>query len=655
MTETQTSAEQVRALYEMLGVTEHPILALPDADQVMDACATEEGKAELIEMLRRRQKRIVLAQMDPLSWTFEPETWKDADAILNGGWVERGGECEVLALFGGNRAQKTFYAMMRICQLAHWYPNCLLLAGSESETQSIETVQRYVWLFLHPYYGHLSGKRDAARAAGQEGNKFNYTRAEGFTNRRIALPNGSVMHFPTYNQDCGVYEGWEFGCPREDYRRVSKERVAKGLFVPPNVGAVMDESMGLKWLQMLSRRLPFRKAKGLWPFTPVKGITPAIKEMVGASAVTLESRPSELLPRRNLPDVPEGHMPYVRKCAMPKSYAIYFFTQYTKWGNYYEEIKARCQDKDSQYIERVAYGFARDSVNRAFKKFGAWNIIKREHLPMKGTNYLFIDPAGARNWFMLWVRVAPPRWADGKWTHYIYRDWPDAQTYGEWAVATEREVSDDQRKGWDGDAGPAQAGQGYGVRKYKETILEWERIKCPPPSYEIFKTWEKEADPYHVGLVKRALARNEPLEQLREKIEQRLIDPRAGKQEHLAEAGGTCIIDEFAEVQVDGNNTVVGPSMELFPASGVIIDEGIGLVNDLLDWNQEQPLVSVMNQPHLFVCEDCYQVRWMFENYTGRAGEAGACKDPADLARYMALARLEHLAGDVMGKAGRGF
>jgi hypothetical protein len=63
-----------------------------------------------------------------------------------------------------------------------------------------------------------------------------------------------------------------------------------------------------------------------------------------------------------------------------------------------------------------------------------------------------------------------------------------------------------------------------------------------------------------------------------------------------------------------------------------------------------------MNQPHLFVCEDCLQVRWMFENYTGRGGEKGACKDPADLARYMALAKLEHLGeGMVAMKKGRGF
>lgn len=714
--------DQVKGLYEALGVMAHPILDLPAAGTIAAVMAgPEEGKAELIEMLRKRSRRIALALSDPLNYGFEAATWEDADSILRGDWTlkkgqtsntehrtsnpdsesglrglsiegekkltegndanEGNGPCEILALFGGNRAQKTYYAIKRICQLAHWYPNCLLLAGSETETQSIETVQKYVWDFLGPYYGHLSGKREVTRAVGQEGGRFNYTRTGGFTDRRIGLPNGTVMHFPTYNQDPGIYEGWEFGCRREDYERISKVRAAKGLFVPPNVGAAMDEGMGLKWLQMLARRLPFRKASGLWTFTPIRGITPAIKETVGNSAVTLESRPSELLPRRNLPDLPEGHMPYVRKCAMAKTYAIYFFTQFTKWGNYYEEIKARCVGKDSQYVERVAYGFARDSVGRAYKKFGSWNIIKRQHLPARGTNYFFCDPAGARNWFMIWVRVGPPLWGDGKWTYYIYRDWPDAQTYGEWAMATEREVNEEQRKGWDGDPGPAQAGLGYGISKYKQTILEAERVKVPSGGRtsniehrtlnierktsstvtvkqleEILTRKEKEMDPYQVRLIRGAISRGEDITQVQEEIAERYVDPRAAKSEHLAEEGGTCIIDEFAEVQIDSGNKVTGPGMELIPASGVSIDEGIGLVNDLLDWNDEERLVALMNQPHLFVCEDCQQVRWMFENYTGKAGEAGACKDPADLARYAALAKLEDLAGRATGgKSGRGF
>ena len=96
--------------------------------------------------------------------------------------------------------------------------------------------------------------------------------------------------------------------------------------------------------------------------------------------------------------------------------------------------------------------------------------------------------------------------------------------------------------------------------------------------------------------------------------------------------------------------------MGLIPASGVQEDEGLGVVNELLDWNQEQPLVALLNEPKLYVSEDCLQVIWALENYTGRGGPKGACKDFADLLRYMALAKLEFVeTGRRVGRAGRGF
>jgi hypothetical protein len=403
----------------------------------------------------------------------------------------------------------------------------------------------------------------------------------------------------------------------------------------------------LRWLQMFARRVKFRKAHVLWPFTPVKGITPAVKELVGNSAQTLVSRPSELLPRKNIPDCPEGHMPYIRRCVFQGAMAIYFFTECNPFGpspgrTYYDEVKSLMEGKASELVERVAYGFARDSVARAFPKFGSANVVKRSQLPAVGTNYHFSDPAGSRNWFMLWVRVAS---LGGRPVYYIYRDWPDAQTYGEWAVPTEREVNEETRKGWDGDPGPAQVGQGFGVTKYKEVILQAERVRVSG----------KEVDPQHARIMERAKARGEPLDNLHEEIAERYVDPRAGASEHIAEQGGTCIIDEFAEVQTDATGKVTGPSMDLVPASGVNQEEGFTAVNELLDWNPDQPLVAVMNQPHLFVCEDCHQVIWMFENYTGRAGEKGAAKDPADLVRYLALSKVEYVGEGPRGRAGRGF
>jgi len=642
----------VERLYARLGVTEHPILKLPTAEQVRALLARPGGDQELIGWLEKRARRIQLAAEDPLGFGFEPAPWKDADRLLQGKNGEEG--CGVLAIFGGNRATKSVYAVKRACQTAELFPRSTILVGAESETASVDTVQMVAWSFLGPRYKHLNGKRDAVY-------RINYSQAGGFTERKLVLPNGSGIYFATYNQNPGDFEGWEFGAPAFTYAEVASKLRAAGDFVPPNIGAVTDESLPLRWLQMLSRRAKFRKAHVLWPFTPVRGITPAVKELVGSSAVTVESRPSELLPRQNVPDCPEGHMPYIRKCVFQNARAIYFFTECNPFGpspgrTYYDEVKAILQDKSSEMVERVAYGFARDSVARAFPKFGAVNIVKRSQLPAAGTNYHFVDPAGSRNWFMLWVRVAP---GPGGPLFYIYRDWPDAQRFGEWATATEREINEDSRRGWDGDPGPAQVGQGFGVTKYKQTILEAEKLALPAAllgDRDKLVEWLRSngADPYHVELARRARA--EELGGLREVVRERFIDPRAGRSEHIAEEGGTCIIDEFAEVQVDAKGFVTGPSMEFTPASGVNQDEGFTAVNELLDWNPEQKLVVGLNQPRLFVCEDCLQVRWMFENFTGRAGEKGAAKDPADLVRYMALAQLEYVEEGVKrGRRGRGF
>ena len=649
---------ELAGLFAALKVAPHPMLKLPTVEWVraLMAARPADWKAELVAVLNRRQQRIRLAEEDPLWWGWEFDCWLDSDKLLAGSFVAKAKPesgnlkpegytpeaCSILGIYGGNRASKSVYAIKRGVQCAVTFPKTLLPVMSESEAASIATVQKLAWQFLQPHFGQLNGKRDTVF-------KINYSQANGFTDRKIVLPNGSEIHFLTYGQDPGDFEGWEFGAPAHTYTTVAAELKAAGRWVPPNIGAVADESMPLAWLKMFARRLKFRRARLLWPFTPVKGITPAIKELVGNAAVCVESRPAELLPRQNFPDVPKGEMPYIRECVFPgvKAMAIYFFTEFNKFGpapgrTYYQEVKELLDGKTSEIIERVAYGMARDTVARAFPKFGPWNMVKRHQLPTIGTNYFFTDPAGARNWASFWVRVTP----GDRPNYYIYRDWPDAQTFGEWAVPTEREVNDSNRTGWDGDIGPAQAGLGLGIVKYKQTFLGMEKIQVSRFKLEAM-------DPYHVKLVQRAKG---GAEEVQEEIAERYIDPRAGASEHMAEKGGTCIIDEFDEPQYDSKGTLIGPPMEFIPASGVNEDEGLSAVNDLLDWNQEQPLMPILNAPRLFVCEDAMQVAWTMDNFTGRGGAKGACKDFADLLRYMALAKLSHIdAVQARGRPGGGF
>jgi hypothetical protein len=701
-------APELSALFAALGVGPHPILQLPSLPHVQRAMRTEAGRVALIEHLRLRQQRIVFAVDDPLNWIFEAETWADADRILLQTTDAQSSDyCYLLGIFGGNRAQKTWYAIKRAVETAILFPRSRIAICSESETASIATVQALTWYYIRRHYEHLNGKRHAVTSV-------NFSQKGGFTERKLIFPNGAEIYFLTYNQEAGDYEGWEFGAPLDVYEEVSARlKIAladltgahDAEFAPiqlaawramgrtecPNIGAVCDESMPMSWLKMFSRRAKFRHAKVLWPFTPVRGITPAIKELVGSSAITLESRASELLPGQNFPELPKGHMPYIRRCAMTGARAIYFFSLFNKFGvsatrSYYEEIKDLCAGKTTEYIERVAYGFARDSIARAFPNFGPHNIVSRASIPGQGTNYFFFDPHGTRNFPMIWFRVVPERPN----SIYIYREWPDVATYGEWAVPTEREVNDQQRKGWDGDPGPAQAGLGWGVVHYKLEILRLEKILVPGvllgniqhPTSNIEHRTEtlpglaggaineemleailkaQVADQYHQRRIRQALRTGESLLDLHEVIAARFGDPRGIHNTHVSEQGGTTLYDEFEKENVDERTHAVVPPMELWDAptsrraNVEDADEGITKVNELLGC-PGRAVMPVFNQPHLFVSRDCQQVIWMLGNYTGRSGGTGASKDFADLVKYACLADLEHIEDSrPRGRAGKGW
>jgi hypothetical protein len=70
--------------------------------------------------------------------------------------------------------------------------------------------------------------------------------------------------------------------------------------------------------------------------------------------------------------------------------------------------------------------------------------------------------------------------------------------------------------------------------------------------------------------------------------------------------------------------------------TGKGIDDGCNHVNELLDFKENEPVVPVLNEPRLYLSDRCEQVDWALHNYTGRGGEKGACKEWADLCRYLA-------------------
>jgi len=621
----------------------HPLLPCFTDEELDRLLQLPDGADRYAAWLNKRQRKIAKADLDPLNHGWEPDAWTVPDLQLD--------VADTVAVFGANRTTKSWWAGRRFCEAAMAYTG-VMVALSEKDEASIATQQKIVWHYLRPHIEHLNNKRDPKF-------KVNYTQANGFTEGKLVLPplpgmlEGTEIYFLTYKQIATDYEGWEFGA------RI-KGKLARRPDGRPihNVGWWGDESLTIAWLEVLTRRSPFRGAKGLWTFTPVRGITPAIKEFLGSTAEILESAPADLLPQARLHGCPPGHMPTLVKPFHPRSRAVYFHLGANPFGDYTAEVRRLCDGKTVEFIERVAYGYARDAVNRAFPDFGPWNVVKIPHVPEEGTVYQFTDPHGLRPFATMWVLATPGKEPD----YYILRDWPSEQEYGEWAVNTEREVSEDTRKGWDGDPGPAQNPLGWGVPEYKQLWRRLETIHCPPALKNIEGELSDEQltgalkavpSPWHRPLLRTELKAGSPTDELREQVRTRFMDARFANAAHAGEHGGTCLKWDFGKEQRNSAGVVVGPKVNIEEASGQHIDHGLVLVSNLLAWNRAEPLMPGMNAPKLYVAENCRQVIWALSNYTGRAGETGACKEWIDLCRHLAEEAPRHIApGPVRTRGG---
>lgn len=533
------------------------------------------GPAELHDYLLKRAGRIAKAKDNPLWYGYEPQHWADADMLLT--------EAKILCLFGGNRAGKTEWCIKRAMQLLATEENVDVLFLQNNDLSSKQLHQKTAWKYMPPEWRNL--RRN------QEGN-IKYDPKNGFSENIFTTPLGGTAIFGNYGQELDKYEGLSFN------------RI------------VPDENLSLMWYQSLLRGLATRGGSMTWAFTPIDGMTPAIAEVAGG-ARTRVSRPVD--PRlldpneRHVKDCPVGEMPYIAEKG--KVRAIYFHSDLNPFGGY-ENLVELYGAADKAVRERRFYGFARKLVRAMFPKFGAVNILDDEAMEAalaRGvTWYHLADPAGARNMYQAWVGV------DRDGNHFINREWPDVEKYGEWAVPSP------DAKRWDGAPGPAQPTLGLGVVDYKRLILELEGWKWTENG------WEETPET--------------------EEIFERIMDPRSGAAQTVAERdGGASLMDRFEEEQLDREGRVEGPSMIFVPAPGLPESEGIngnneGVqgINDLLAYDESRPITPLLNSPRLFIRWSCKSMIWAFLNYTGNDGAKAACKDPIDIARYMATSKLEY-------------
>jgi len=114
-------------------------------------------------------------------------------------------------------------------------------------------------------------------------------------------------------------------------------------------------------------------------------------------------------------------------------------------------------------------------------------------------------------------------------------------------------------------------------------------------------------------------------------IFERFIDPRAGASEKQAEEGATNIMMDLEKQDIT-----------TIPASGVDIENGIQLLNNLLSYDDSKPIDS-LNAPKMYVSDRCQNFIYAMCEYTGQGGRTEASKDPIDAARYIAVMNPEFI------------
>jgi hypothetical protein len=147
--------------------------------------------------------------------------------------------------------------------------------------------------------------------------------------------------------------------------------------------------------------------------------------------------------------------------------------------------------------------------------------------------------------------------------------------------------------------GPAQLSYGWGLERYLAEILELEKLPQALPD----------------GTTQ-------------ELVVLRLIDSVYAAMPTQTREGGTTLLEELL---------YLGWAFQ--PAPREHIDEGVSLLNDLLDYERGAE-GGVVKWPKLFLSEECEQTIFALKLWVGSDGRMGATKDPIDCLRYLACARL---------------
>jgi len=410
-----------------LTFTKHPILKPPTDEEIVQL--GEIDPKLLVDLHKAHEGRIDAAEEDPLRHGFDLAGWSRMRQAIS--------QYDEVITFGGNRSGKTTGCAKMLMEAVTQNEDGHVVCFSQNQDTSIKVQQAAVWEMMPKEF-----KRKTKSIEGY----INFSMQNGFTGSSFIFPDTRTrVDFKTYTQFSNnqtILEGFEFGF-----------KEPKSL----NIGAWLDEYLGdAALVNTLRFRLATRDSKMLLGFTPIDGYTPFVAEYL-KGAETLKTRRAELLGR----DVPVQQYSPERDAGI-----VYLHSDENPFGGY-DRIAKDLKTASEDTIMVRAYGLPTKSMTSLVPNFSPEiNVLSSEPnkygqvFPDKEslTWYQVVDPAFARNYVSIWAGVSEDE------EIFIRREWPDRETYGEWALFGDPK--------W--RYGPAAKKIGYDVQKYCELFEEIE-------------------------------------------------------------------------------------------------------------------------------------------------------------------------------------
>lgn len=517
---------------------------MPPTQKVMEELTVE----QLLSYENVRKEVNARANANPVGAGWTLASWRRVMA----NWKKY----NIIVILGGIRSSKTTCASRLALWAAGSIPDAEVRAYHVNDERSVEQ-QSAIYESLPVGLKNLPTKKGMFHS-------LQYSQKNGFTDNVAILPplpnarRGGTIKFGNYSQykqDPQVTEGFKshlIWC---------------------------DEAVPPKMFETLVYRTTDYHGRVILTFTTLDGWTPLIQDIMGKTR-TIEKAYAPLLGRE---------VPVMQESLSRAGAVIYYFHTEDNVFIDVPDFLAKVKGRPREEIMARAYGIPSKAIAGVFPAFSKEvNVVKHEELPFVKnpdypvTRYMAIDPAGSKNWFMLWVAI------DAAGTWWIYREWPD---YDDWAMPGSTA---------EGKPGPAQKGSRKGIKDYIELVKSVEEG---------------------------------------EKVFERIIDPRMGAAQRQVEDGATTLISDLED-----NDFITIPAPGGGSQGKGEIEDGLQLINNLLAWDEGKKRDS-MNAPHLFISERCHNTIFSMTEYTAQGGANENTKDPIDCLRFLRKANCMFLEG----------